>query len=185
MGLGRVPRLFRAGFVFSRRWESKSSRLAAQGAGAELGGPPPAAFLPPELHTPRGSRNARVCQRLSPLQRPSLAGHGSWTSAGAPGGPIPNAGMCPLPKGRAGRGRSRILRVGGTACDTHGHPHRWAGQVPWHRAPRRAGCRNPGCSRVPFCHRLVPSVGHQLQDGDLGGKHISLLPSGATLVSRR
>lgn len=34
-----------------------------------------------------------------------MTGHGSWTSAGVPGGPIPDAGMCSLPSGRTGRGQ--------------------------------------------------------------------------------
>lgn len=45
---------FRAGLVSSERLESKSSKLAAQGTGAELGVPAgghPPAFLPLELHT--------------------------------------------------------------------------------------------------------------------------------------
>lgn len=63
-GLRWVPVLFRAGFVSSERLESKSSNLAAQGAGAELGDPAGAhlaAFLPPELQTPLGQLQ---CQNM-------------------------------------------------------------------------------------------------------------------------
>ena len=59
-----VPMLFGSGFVSSERLEPKPSKLAVQGARAELGDPSGAClitFLPPELHTPLGQPQ---CQNM-------------------------------------------------------------------------------------------------------------------------
>lgn len=189
-GLKWVPMLFRAGFVSSERLESKSSKLAAQGTGVELGDP--LSHLPPplELHTPLGqSQHQNMLEALPNLCLAGASfsdqawqldlGWGNW-------GTHPPMQGCD-PSQREGRqGAAACFSWGGQCLipDSHRYHQRWGCAVPWHHAPTMglqkakgwaASGAHESLSLLP-CHWLFSSVGHQLLGQKfrwqmLSGKH--------------